>query len=280
MATRLPGPRAARLRPPMPGVLALAVLAHHDPVHRLGVASRSGLGTPGSRRTGRMLAYWSKPWQMASRRPHRADVIGHARPADRAEVDGVEAAATAPARPGPSSGRFPGSTGSPRGRSRMRSGSDPSLCSASRSSTRRPSGTTSCPMPSPGITAILKVWLVGSFIGPPHSPVRMIPTRSRTCAFDEKVLAAPETSAPRCAYTESQPIPVQATSQRGMAVVGYNAVTTRSRRCAKPRAVAGSGAAPLPVVPRRDGMRVPSTPKRRRVFRAGCRYPIGIGQHS
>ncbi len=38
---------------------------------RSGVASRSGLGTPGSSRTGRTQAYWSNPWQMASRSPQR-----------------------------------------------------------------------------------------------------------------------------------------------------------------------------------------------------------------
>ena len=72
MAISLPGPRPAQIAPADAGVLALAVLAHHHPVHVLG-ASRcaAGSATPGSSRTGRMLAYWSKPWQIASRRPHR-----------------------------------------------------------------------------------------------------------------------------------------------------------------------------------------------------------------
>ena len=36
-----------------------------------GVTSLSGLVIPGRRRIGRTLAYWSRPWQIASRNPHR-----------------------------------------------------------------------------------------------------------------------------------------------------------------------------------------------------------------
>ena len=36
-----------------------------------GFTARSGLVRPGSTRVGRILAYWSKPWQMRSRRPQR-----------------------------------------------------------------------------------------------------------------------------------------------------------------------------------------------------------------
>ena len=36
----------------------------------MSLAAASGLVTPGSTRAGRTFAYWSKPWQIGSRKPH------------------------------------------------------------------------------------------------------------------------------------------------------------------------------------------------------------------
>ena len=53
-------------------------------------ALRNGETTPGRNCTGRMLAHWSKFWQMSSRSPHRLMWSGTLGPAHGAEVDGVE----------------------------------------------------------------------------------------------------------------------------------------------------------------------------------------------
>ena len=53
-----------------PGIFALRILAHDDPVELRPVTWRSGLVIPGRMRVGRTLAYWSSGWQIASRSPH------------------------------------------------------------------------------------------------------------------------------------------------------------------------------------------------------------------
>jgi hypothetical protein len=71
IAIALPGPRAPRLRPPMPAYSPSVFSRTTTQSSVSAVALRSGLGTPASSRTGRTLAYWSNPWQMARRKPHK-----------------------------------------------------------------------------------------------------------------------------------------------------------------------------------------------------------------
>ena len=71
IATSRCGPRAARLRPPIPAYSPSLFSRTTTQSIRSGVASRNGLGTPGNNRTGRTQAYWSNPWQMARRSPQR-----------------------------------------------------------------------------------------------------------------------------------------------------------------------------------------------------------------
>ena len=54
-----------------------------------GPTSRSGEVMPGRMRVGRTLAYWSRPWQIGSRRPHSVTWSGMFGIADRAEIDRV-----------------------------------------------------------------------------------------------------------------------------------------------------------------------------------------------
>jgi len=69
-ATSPPRPRAASARPPSPAY-SPSLFSRTTTQSSSGPASRSGLGTPGRKRTGRTLAHWSRPWQIASRSPHR-----------------------------------------------------------------------------------------------------------------------------------------------------------------------------------------------------------------
>jgi len=63
--------KTAMVRPPLPAYSPSLFLADDDPVEigRPAIAQRAG--DAGSIRVGRTLAYWSSPWQIGSRRPHR-----------------------------------------------------------------------------------------------------------------------------------------------------------------------------------------------------------------
>ena len=69
--TSPPGPRADKLRPPRPAYSPSLFSRTTTQSSSVSSAFRSGLRTPGRKRTGRTLAHWSKFWQMASRRPHK-----------------------------------------------------------------------------------------------------------------------------------------------------------------------------------------------------------------
>ena len=70
-ATSLPGPRPARFRPPSPAYSPSLFSRTTTQSSSVSSALRSGETTPGRKRTGRMLAHWSKFWVMFSRSPHR-----------------------------------------------------------------------------------------------------------------------------------------------------------------------------------------------------------------
>ena len=70
-ATSPPWPRALRLRPPMPAYSPSLFSRTTTQLVPVSAGSRSGPRTPGRKVTGRTLAHRSRPWQMASRRPHR-----------------------------------------------------------------------------------------------------------------------------------------------------------------------------------------------------------------
>ena len=79
VATSLPGPRPAQVAPADAGVLALAVLAHHDPVDRSGGRRRAaGSSTPGQQPDRAHAGVLVEA--LADRQPQapEADVVGHA----------------------------------------------------------------------------------------------------------------------------------------------------------------------------------------------------------
>ena len=75
-----------------PGVLALGVLADHDPVHRRfrGVAQRAG--DPRQELHRPHAGVLVEPLADREAEAPEGDVVGHVRPADGAEVDGVKVA--------------------------------------------------------------------------------------------------------------------------------------------------------------------------------------------
>ena len=172
------------------GVLAFGVLPHDVEVDVAGYRPASGLGTPGSSLTGRRLTYWSKCAAELQQAAPQRDVVGHdLGPADGAEEDRVEPRSVSSNQSAGSIspcpevvvgagevelGRSPGRSRTPRRRPRR---------------TRRPSGTTSLPIPSPGMTAMRCVApmrkcscsrLAGSCLG--RSPLVMgVVIRDRVC---------------------------------------------------------------------------------------------------
>ncbi len=112
----------------------------------------SGASMPGRMRVGRTLAYWSKPWQIFSRRPHSVMWSGMCgSPAEPKRIASLPRSASRP-----SAGII-----SPCARYQSPpqpkfSNSKPKLPpdAASAFSTSAPAGTTSLPMPSPGMVAM------------------------------------------------------------------------------------------------------------------------------
>ena len=131
----------------------------------------SGASMPGRMRVGRTLAYWSKPWQIFRRRPHSVTWSGMCgSPADPNRMASIPRN-----RSSPSSGiitpcrRYQ----SPPQPKSVNSKPNPPRRCASASRTCCPAGTTSLPMPSPGMVAIRYV-----FTWPP-SALPAMPTPER-----------------------------------------------------------------------------------------------------
>ena len=134
------------------GIFALVVLAddQHVDVARLLAGERRGHAVEQADRAdiGILLEVAADRHEQRPQR-HR---VGHGRPADRAEEDRVVAGDAARGRPPASSGRS-GRSGRSSSRTRPSRSSKPHFRPAA-STTRMPSGTTSLPIPSPGMTAI------------------------------------------------------------------------------------------------------------------------------
>ena len=123
-----------------------------------GLQRLSGASMPGRMRVGRTLAYWSKPWQIFSRRPHSVMWSGMCgSPAEPNRIASLARNAFSP-----SAGiispcwRYQ----SPPQPKSSNSKAKPPSAPASACSTCRPAGTTSLPIPSPGMVAIAYVFMV------------------------------------------------------------------------------------------------------------------------
>ena len=112
----------------------------------------SGEVSPGSRRIGRRLTYCSKRCRSGRIRSPAGDVIGHARRADRAEVDGVELREPLEAVLVHHPPMLQVVVAAPRQLGERERDAAPRVAA---SSAARPAGMTSLPMPSPAMTAIL-----------------------------------------------------------------------------------------------------------------------------
>ena len=120
-----------------------------------GLRPASGERTPGIRRTGRRFTYWSNSRRNLQQRAPERDVVGHrVRPADRAEIDRIVAADPRL----PVVGHHLAMLGIVVAGGEVeiveRDGDVEAL--GSRLQHAQPSGTTSLPMPSPGMTAIFR----------------------------------------------------------------------------------------------------------------------------
>jgi hypothetical protein len=103
-------------------------------------------------RVGRTLAYWSNPWQIGSRRPHRLTWSG----TSGAPTAPKKIASKRRSRSSPSAGIISPCAfhqSEPQSKVSTSKRRSPSLCSSARS-TCRPASTTSGPMPSAGIAAM------------------------------------------------------------------------------------------------------------------------------
>ena len=95
-----------RLRPPMPAYSPSVFSRTTTQSMRLGGAvAQRARRRPGSSRTGRDADVLVEALADRQAQTPQADVVGHAGPADRAEVDRVERCKRSRARPPPSSGR-------------------------------------------------------------------------------------------------------------------------------------------------------------------------------
>ena len=170
------------------GVLAFASSRARSPSRGpRGVQRFSGASMPGRMRVGRTLAYWSKPWQIFRRRPHSVTWSGMCgSPAEPNRIASLPRSASRP------------SAGIISPWARYQSPPQPKSSNSKREaaaarraprSTSRPAGTTSLPMPSPGIVGdavglhaappVLRRRRPGSWRCAPSTP----PARSRapTC---------------------------------------------------------------------------------------------------
>ena len=112
----------------------------------------SGASMPGSTRVGRTLAYWSKPWQIFSRRPH--SVMWSGMSGSPAEPNRIASLSRSASRPSAGIISPCARCQSPPQPKCSKSKRKRSVVAASASSTSRPAGMTSLPMPSPGIVAM------------------------------------------------------------------------------------------------------------------------------
>ena len=186
------------MRPPMleysPSVFSRTIIMSMSPALQAG-QRRADAGHQARRAQVDVLVELAA--ELEQRTPQRHVVGNLVRPADGAEVDRVVAADAAPSSRPASSGRAARSSPSRRSRSGRTAAAMPKRLAAA-SSTRKPSGMTSLPMPSPAITAMRCFLLMLCSSGlRPHDEINPCGCSFHCAALAGRTTSAtPPTSAP------------------------------------------------------------------------------------